>query len=153
MNTLGSIIRAGATKYATLCRKAHVGLVTASVKYATVIMLVLGVALVAGGIETYASANTGMGNLDLTGGPGNFGQQGRLTLVVNRAFNLIEGNIGAIVMVAAGLLAIISAAMGAYKMAISLLVIAVASFILRSLVRMFFNWDGSGNSGQFSGNG
>lgn len=53
-------------------------------------------------------------------------------------YRLIEGAFGALVMVVAGLAAIIAAAMGAYKMAISLVFIAVGAFILRALVSLFF---------------
>ncbi len=53
-------------------------------------------------------------------------------------FMLIEGAFGALVMVAAGIGAIIAAVMGAYKTALSLLVVAVGAFILRSLVSLFF---------------
>jgi len=41
-------------------------------------------------------------------------------------------------MVVAGLGAIISAAMGAYRASVGMIVVAVGSFILRSLVSLFF---------------
>ena len=50
----------------------------------------------------------------------------------------IEGSFGALVMVGAGLGAIIAGAFGAYKAAISLLFVAVGAFILRALVSLFF---------------
>ena len=53
-------------------------------------------------------------------------------------FMLIEGAFGALIMTAAGLGAIIAAVLGAYKTALTLLVVAVGSFILRSLVSLFF---------------
>jgi len=58
-----------------------------------------------------------------------------------RMFDLIEGNLGALVMVVAGLAAIISAAFGVYRAALSLLIVAVSAFILRSLVEIFFNFE------------
>jgi hypothetical protein len=53
-------------------------------------------------------------------------------------FMLIEGAFGALIMVAAGLGAIVAAVLGAYRMAFALLFIAVGAFILRSLVSLFF---------------
>ncbi len=57
---------------------------------------------------------------------------------VGSLFQLIEGSFGALVMVVAGLGAIIAAAMGAYRASMGMLVVAVGSFILRSLVSLFF---------------
>jgi len=57
-----------------------------------------------------------------------------------RLFELIEGNLGALIMITAGIAAIISAAFGAYRAAIGLLVVAVGAFILRSLVDIFFDF-------------
>jgi hypothetical protein len=51
----------------------------------------------------------------------------------------IEGAFGALVMIAAGLGAIVSAAFGQYSAALGLFVVAVGAFILRSLVVTFFN--------------
>lgn len=56
-------------------------------------------------------------------------------------FRLIEGAFGALIMVVAGLGAIVAAAMGAYKMALTCLVVAVGAFILRALVSLFFGTD------------
>ena len=64
---------------------------------------------------------------------------------VGSLFELIEGSFGALVMVVAGLGAIIAAAMGAYRASLGMLVVAVGSFILRSLVSLFF-----GRSEQFT---
>ena len=61
---------------------------------------------------------------------------------VGSLFLLIEGAFGALIMVVAGIGAIIAAAMGAYRAALGMLVVAVGAFILRALVSLFF---GSGN--------
>jgi hypothetical protein len=53
----------------------------------------------------------------------------------------IEGAFGALVMIGAGLGAIMAAAFGAYKAAITLLFVAVGAFILRALVSLFFGTD------------
>lgn len=57
---------------------------------------------------------------------------------VGQLFKLIEGAFGALIMVVAGIGAIVAASMGAYRLAVSMLVVAVGSFILRSLVSLFF---------------
>lgn len=54
---------------------------------------------------------------------------------------LTEGDLGALVMVVAGISTIIASAFGAFRAAHALLVVACASFILRSLVDIWFNAD------------
>ena len=51
----------------------------------------------------------------------------------------LEGAFGALLMVVAGLVAIIAAAMGAYRLAMSMLVVAIGAFILRAFVDVFFD--------------
>ena len=63
----------------------------------------------------------------------------RLAGAVNAILTYIEGTFGAMVMVAAGIGAILSSAMGQYRAALGLLVVAVGAFILRSFVGTFFN--------------
>lgn len=58
---------------------------------------------------------------------------------VKAVFTYLEGSFGALVMVVAGLGAIMSAAFGQYKAALGALVVAVGAFILRSFVYTFFN--------------
>jgi len=63
------------------------------------------------------------------------------TLIRNATGNLfrfIEGAFGALLVVSAGLGAIIAAILGAYRTAFSLLVVAVGAFILRAYVSLFF---------------
>ncbi len=57
---------------------------------------------------------------------------------VGNLFLLIEGAFGALIMVVAGIGAIFAAAMGAYRPAVGMLIVAVGSFILRALVSLFF---------------
>ncbi len=65
----------------------------------------------------------------------------RLGQSINAVLTYIEGTFGAMVMVAAGIGAILSSAFGQYRAALGLLVVAVGAFILRSLVGTFFNDD------------
>ena len=63
----------------------------------------------------------------------------RIDAAVNAIMTYLEGSFGALIMAAAGVGAIMSAAFGQYKASLSLLVVAVGSFILRSLIGTFFN--------------
>ena len=63
--------------------------------------------------------------------------QGSYAMACNRMLSLIEGTFGALVTAVAGVAAIVAAAMGGFKMAWSLIVVAVGSFILRSYVGLF----------------
>ncbi len=63
----------------------------------------------------------------------------RLILAVHTVLAYLEGPLGALIMVAAGLGAIASAAFGQYSAAISLFVVGVGSFVLRNFVELFFN--------------
>lgn len=63
----------------------------------------------------------------------------RISQAVNALFTYLEGSFGILIMVCAGLFAIISAAIGQYRAAIGLLMVGVGAFILRSVVSTFFN--------------
>ncbi|MCI5064933.1 hypothetical protein MRY87_04345 [bacterium] len=63
----------------------------------------------------------------------------RIDEIINAIFTYLEGSFGALIMVAAGISAIVSSAFGQYKAALGLLVVAVGAFVLRSLVATFFN--------------
>lgn len=58
---------------------------------------------------------------------------------VNAIMTYLEGSFGALIMAASGIGAIMSAAFGQYKAALSLMMVAVGAFILRSLMSTFFN--------------
>jgi type IV secretory pathway VirB2 component (pilin) len=64
-------------------------------------------------------------------GSGTYGQ------ACNKLLGLIEGAFGALVAAAAGVAAIIAAALGGFKMAWSLVVVAIGSFVLRSFISLF----------------
>ncbi len=66
----------------------------------------------------------------------------RIANAVNAVMTYLEGTFGALVMAAAGIGAILSAAFGQYKAALSLMVVAIGAFILRSLMSTFFNDQG-----------
>jgi hypothetical protein len=101
-------------------------------RHANTCMLVIGVALLVGGLVEVSNA----------GGFGSYSEANYQDSLVRNAignlFALIEGAFGALIMVVAGLGAIVAAAMGAYRAAVGMLVVAVGAFILRSLVSLFF---------------
>jgi len=66
----------------------------------------------------------------------------RVDNVINAIFVYLEGSVGALIMVAAGISAIVASAFGQYKAALGLLAVAVGAFLLRSLVGTFFNDQG-----------
>jgi len=63
----------------------------------------------------------------------------QIACVARKLLQMTEGNAGALLMVCAGIMTIISSAFGAYKAAINLLAVAIGSFILRSLVDVFYS--------------
>ena len=64
-------------------------------------------------------------------GSGSYGQ------ACNKLLGLIEGAFGALVAAAAGVAAVIAAALGGFKMAWSLVVVAIGSFVLRAFITLF----------------
>ncbi len=104
-------------------------------RHASTILFVFGVVLLSGGLAGLSHAQGG-------GPSGSYSQaQFDDTLIrnsVGNLFKLIEGAFGALIMVVSGLGAIVAAAMGAYRAAVGMIVVAVGAFILRSLVSLFF---------------
>lgn len=66
----------------------------------------------------------------------------RIVNAVNKILIYLQGSFGALIMVCAGLGAIISSAFGQYRASLGLLVVAIGSFILRSIMSTFFNTSG-----------
>ena len=97
-------------------------------KQAKFMLFVFGVTLLSLGVQDRAMAAHAIAYNDE-----------RLAGAVNAILTYIEGSFGAMVMVAAGIGAILSSAMGQYRAALGLLVVAVGAFILRSFVGTFFN--------------
>jgi len=122
-----ALMKKAATLYRAACIKSD-GLVR---KHGTSLLLVAGVTLLTFGLVGVSIAQTN------TFQTPNYND----TLVrnaVGNLFGLIEGAFGALIMVVSGLGAIVAAAMGAYRAAVGMLVVAVGAFILRALVSLFF---------------
>lgn len=98
-------------------------------RHSQLLLFTLGVALLAAGLSDGAVAQ----------GLGTRYNDVRLVNALNAIWTYVEGAFGALVMVSAGIAAILSSAFGQYRAALGLLVVAVGAFILRSLVATFFN--------------
>lgn len=127
MNAIAWTYRDGCTRL-TLCAQQH----------ATTLLLVLGTALLVGGMVDISIAQG-------AGPTGSFSEASYEDDLVRNSvgnlFKLLEGAFGALIMVVAGLGAIVAASMGAYRAAVGMLVVAVGAFILRALVSLFFGAD------------
>ena len=97
-------------------------------RQAQVMLFVLGVTLLTTGL-----ISDGQAQLELEY------NDDRLAEAINGILTYVEGTFGAMVMVAAGIGAIMSSAFGQYRAALGLLVVAVGAFVLRSFVGTFFN--------------
>lgn len=127
-----------ASKIATAYRVACTKLLLCAQSHSTALMLVLGVVLLMGGMVDLTTAQ----GLGPTGSFSEAAYEDELVRnSVGNLFKLVEGAFGALIMVVAGLGAIVAAAMGAYRAAVGMLVVAVGAFILRALVSLFFGTD------------
>jgi hypothetical protein len=121
------------SKFTSLCQRVSAMFIAPTQTQVQGMLLLLGVALIAGGLSHDVLAQAG--NYDDIG---EFDDQ-RVGQAIDRIFAYIEGSFGALIMIVAGLGAIMAAALGSYSAALGLLVVAVGAFILRSLVATFFN--------------
>ena len=125
-------------RYIAVCQKAGAALHAPTQGQIQFMLFAVGVVLLTAGLTAGLEAQTFGG-----GGGGRTIEYNdvRLAMSINAILTYIEGTFGAMVMVAAGIGAILSSAFGQYRAALGLLVVAVGAFILRSLVGTFFNDD------------
>ena len=123
-----------AAQYCKGCASAY----TFVEKHGNIFMLVFGSVLVLGGVAELSIAQSDTVTSSFSNAAYD---DGLVKASVTNLFCLIEGAFGALIMVVAGLGAIVAAAMGAYRAAVGMLVVAVGAFILRSLVSLFFGAD------------
>ena len=102
------------------------------------VLFIVGVLLLGGGLAELSQAQGGGPSGSFS--PAAFDPQ-LIQHAVGNLFKLVEGAFGALIMVVSGIGAIVAAAMGAYRAAVGMIVVAVGSFILRSLVSLFFGSD------------
>lgn len=93
------------------------------------VLLIAGVALILAGLTHPAEAYSPIANYN----------DDRIAEAADVIMTYVHGSFGALIMVCSGIAAILSAAFGGYRAALGLLVVAVGSFILRSLVSTWFN--------------
>jgi hypothetical protein len=134
-------------RYVTAAQRLSAAMVAPSEKHARTALFVAGVAILGAGLsqDLYAQA----GGFGGGGGLATTGQVNsqRIQIAVNAIMQYLEGSFGALIMAASGVGAIMAAAFGQYKAALSLMVVAVGSFILRNLINTFFNDTGLVDNG------
>lgn len=96
------------------------------------LLYVFGVTFLVCGMTQLSFATGGGGSFDFAYDDSAFAQ------IIGLLLAYIEGAFGALLMIVAGIGAIFAAALGSYKAALSLLIVAIGAFILRSLVVGFF---------------
>ena len=114
------------SKFTALCQRVSAAFVAPSEKQGRAVMFILGVALIGASLSIDAIAQTKYNDE-------------KIANATNAVLLYLEGSFGALVMAAAGIGAIMSASFGQYKAALSLMIVAVGAFILRSFMSTFFN--------------
>ena len=117
--------------YKTAGRKINVTFKAPTNEQVSVLMLVAGIVLLNLGVVEFAAA---VDDTLVTFAVAD----GAFLGIICAITRFIEGPFGALIMVIAGIGAIVSSAFGQYRAAIGLLVVAIGAFILRSLVATFF---------------
>lgn len=117
--------------YTLACQYLGTLFVAPSKSQGQVMLFLFGIALLGLGMVNISSAQSGALTITYN--------DNRIANSVNAILTYIEGSFGALIMVAAGLGAILSSAFGQYRAALGLLVVAVGAFILRSVLATFFN--------------
>lgn len=113
--------------YVTVAQKLSAACVAPTEKQARVVLLLLGVGILGISLSGMAHAQSAITY-----------ENDRINDAISVVMQYIEGSFGALIMTAAGIGAIMSAAFGNYKVAMSLLAVAVGSFILRNFITAFF---------------
>ena len=115
--------------YTNVCQKVGTMLVAPSARQVQLMLFGLGAVLLVSGLTVEASAYTAKANYN----------DDRVSEAADVILTYINGAFGALVMIACGVAAILSSAFDQYRAAMGLMVVAVGSFILRSLVNTWFN--------------
>jgi len=126
-----NVVAKAKKSHISLCQKIGAAQFAPSEKQAQAVLFVLGFTVLVFGLTDGITAQGFNGTTK-------YNDQ-RIANAVNAVMTYLEGTFGALVMAAAGIGAILSAAFGQYKAALSLMVVAIGAFILRSLMSTFFN--------------
>ncbi|MDR2337031.1 MAG: hypothetical protein LBE20_00055 [Deltaproteobacteria bacterium] len=120
-------------KYSLYSTKIYCYLKSYQYKYANVILFCFGIVILTYAIANIAIAQPANNNQGTGAAAGAIIKDQMCKILI-----LLEGPFGALVMVVAGLAAVVTAAMGAYKMAMSCVVIACGSYIVGAFLVLFF---------------
>lgn len=127
------LVKIVSEKIKTACQYAAASFAAPSEAQVRTIIFLAGISMLAISLSLDATAQGTQGN---TGTKYN---DAKVVNAVNAIMTYLEGSFGALIMAASGIGAIMSAAFGQYKAALSLMVVAVGAFILRSIMSTFFN--------------
>jgi hypothetical protein len=116
--------------YKAVCQQVGTMLVAPSARQVQLMLFGFGAVLLVSGLTLEAGAY---------GGNKASYNDDRIAEAADVILTYINGAFGALVMIATGVGAILSSAFGQYRAALGLMVVAVGSFILRSLVNTWFN--------------
>ena len=129
------LVKIVSEKIKTACQYTAASFAAPSEAQVRTIIFLAGISMLAISLSLDATAQT-------QGGGGNTSTKyndAKVANAVNAIMTYLEGSFGALIMAASGIGAIMSAAFGQYKAALSLMVVAVGAFILRSIMSTFFN--------------
>jgi hypothetical protein len=129
------LVKIVSEKIKTACQYTAASFAAPSEAQVRTIIFLAGISMLAISLSLDATAQTG-GNGGYTATKYN---DAKVANAVNAIMTYLEGSFGALIMAASGIGAIMSAAFGQYKAALSLMVVAVGAFILRSIMSTFFN--------------
>lgn len=124
--------------YVNLCQKMACIVIAPTKRQAQLMLFLSGAALLICGMYDSAYAQYG-GFIPNGSNRAYVVDQTRFEEACKATLGMVEGAFGALVMIAAGVGSILSAAFGQYRASLSLMVVAMGSFVLRSLVSTFFH--------------
>ena len=122
-------------KIDTTTTKVHVSAHCFAHRHSTELLFLSGVLLLTIGLTSIAHA--ALGDDTTTDTTVTFDDT-YIKLAICQLFSIVEGSFGALIMAVSGLGAIVSAAMGGYKAAMTCRVVASGSVILRPIIRLYF---------------
>ena len=117
-------------KINAVCSRVYVCVSSALHNRGDAVLGLVGVCVLVSGLSAFSHAQTQF-------------DDNQIQCALVQLYTLMNGAFGALIMVVAGIGAIIASAFGAYKSGMSMLVVALGSFILQSLVSLFFGAYGS----------
>jgi hypothetical protein len=109
-------------------------------RHANLILFCLGIFIITYGISDFVNAQPSTNGVG--GGGSGSGGSGEASKIIKeqlcKILGLLQGTFGALILIVAGLAAVVTAAMGAYKLAMACVVIACGAFVIESFQILFF---------------